>query len=150
VCSASCSGYLRLRSILVEASRYFFPAIAVYSLNRIRLQRNRQSGGAAYALQPTTSIPIERAVPSMVLIAPSRSLELRSLTLVLAISSTCARVTLPTLFLFGVAEPLATPLALISSTEAGGLLVMKVKERSANTVTITGIISPCMFWVWAL
>src|SRR5271169_2807055 len=95
-------------------------------------------------------MPIERAVPSIVRIAPSRSLALRSLTLVLAISSTWARVTLPTLLLLGIGEPLAAPLALISSTEAGGLLVMKVKERSANTVTITGMIRPCMFWVCAL
>src|SRR5205807_982309 len=54
------------------------------------------------ARQPTTSMPIERAVPSTVLIAASRSLAVKSLSLVFAISSTCALVTLPTLFLFGI------------------------------------------------
>jgi hypothetical protein len=38
---------------------------------------------------------------------------------------------LPTLSLLGVPEPLATPAAFFSSTAAGGVLVMKLKLRSA-------------------
>jgi len=71
-------------------------------------------------------MPIERAVPSIVLIAASRVAAFRSGSLVLAISSTCARVTLPTFFLFGSPEPLAIPAALISRIAAGGVLVMNV------------------------
>ncbi len=48
----------------------------------------------------------------------------------MAISSTCLPVTLPTICLLGTGEPLARPAALSSNTEAGGVLVMKVKERS--------------------
>src|SRR6202008_672221 len=79
----------------------------------------------------TTSIPIDRAVPATVRDAASILAAVRSLTLVLAISSTCLRVTLPTLFLFGSAEPFSIPAARSSRIEAGGLLVTKVKERSA-------------------
>ena len=73
-----------------------------------------------------SSMPIERAVPSMILIAASRLPALRSGSFVLAISSTCASVTLPTLFLFGTPEPFSIPAALSSRIEAGGVLVMKV------------------------
>ena len=34
--------------------------------------------------------------------------------------------------------------------EAGGVLVINVKERSAYTVITTGIIFPCISWVFAL
>src|ERR1700674_2259883 len=80
---------------------------------------------------PCTSIPIERAVPSIVLTAASRFPAVRSLILVLAISSSCARVTLPTLFLPEVADPFSSPAALSNRIEAGGLFRMKVNERSA-------------------
>ena len=45
---------------------------------------------------PTTSIPIDRAVPATVRIAPSMSLTLRSGILIFAISLTCSEVTEPT------------------------------------------------------
>src|ERR1700674_1190697 len=95
-------------------------------------------------------MPIDRAVPETVLTAAARSAAVRSFILVLAISSTCARVTLPTLFLFGIGEPFSTPAARNRRIDAGGLLVTKVNERSAYTVTITGMTRPCMFWVCAL
>ena len=41
-------------------------------------------------------MPIERAEPAMVLTAASRLAAVRSLTLIFAISSSCARVSLPT------------------------------------------------------
>jgi len=55
---------------------------------------------------------------------------LRSGIFSLAISSTCFAVTWPTLFLFGTADPLARFAAFLSSTDAGGVLVMNVYERS--------------------
>src|SRR5271167_2320312 len=91
-----------------------------------------------------------RAVPETVFTAAARSAAVRSLSLVLAISSTCARVTLPTLFLFGIGDPFSIPAARSNRIDAGGLLVTKVNERSAYTVTITGMTRPAMFWVCAL
>src|SRR5262249_28358248 len=74
---------------------------------------------------PITSIPMERAVPATDLIADSSVSQFRSGSLVLAISSTCFLVTVPTLVLFGSADPLARFAARFSSTDAGGVLVMK-------------------------
>src|SRR5512145_3455067 len=65
-------------------------------------------------------------------------------------SSTCFFVTVPTLVLFGSADPLARLAARFSSTDAGGVLVMKEYERSAYTVTTTGMISPSSLLVFAL
>src|SRR6266852_5351651 len=79
---------------------------------------------------PMTSIPIDRAVPRMLLTAESIEAAFRSGIFCLAISSTCFKVTLPTLSLFGVPEPFAMPAARLSRIEAGGVLVMKVKDRS--------------------
>src|ERR1700750_2901377 len=80
---------------------------------------------------PTTSRPIERAVPDTVLIADSSESVLRSGIFSLAISSTCFAVTVPTLLLFGSADPLAMLAARLSSTGAGGVLVMNEYDRSA-------------------
>ena len=52
-----------------------------------------------------------RALPAIILTAASRSAAFRSSILVLAISSNCARVTVPTLTVFGVPLPFATPAA---------------------------------------
>src|SRR5271154_7644409 len=97
--------------------------------------------------QSVTSIPMLRAVPDTVWTAAARSAAVRSLSLVLAISSTCARVTLPTLFLLGIGDPFSIPAARNKRIEAGGLLGMKGEERAAYTVTTTGMTRPCMFWV---
>jgi hypothetical protein len=43
----------------------------------------------------------------------------------------CFSVTLPFFSLFGVPEPFSIPAALSRSTGAGGVLVMKLKVRSA-------------------
>ena len=77
-------------------------------------------------------MPRLRAVPSTVRIAASRVAAVRSgifssrdlLDLLLA--SPC-----PTFFLLGSPEPFSMPAAFFSRTDAGGVLVMKVKERSA-------------------
>ena len=55
---------------------------------------------------------------------------LRSGSLSRAISSTSFRVTVPTLALFGSAEPLAILAARLSSTGAGGVFVMNEYDRS--------------------
>ena len=66
-----------------------------------------------------------RAVPMMILRAASRFAAFRSGILILAISSTCFMVTVPTLFRLGSDEPFAIPTARFRSTAAGGVLVMK-------------------------
>src|SRR5262245_61536778 len=88
-----------------------------------------------------------RAVPATVLTAASSDSAFRSGSFVFAMSSTCFLVTVPTLFLFGSADPFAMFAARFSSTDAGGVLVMKVYDRSAYTVTTTGMIRPSSFAV---
>ena len=56
----------------------------------------------------------------------------------------------PTLLRFGSPEPLSSPIACLISTAAGGVFVMKVKERSSKTVISTGMIVPVSCWVCAL
>src|ERR1044071_3868035 len=65
---------------------------------------------------------------------------LRSGSLSSAISRTCFIETLPTLFLLGSPEPFSILAAFLSRIEAGGVLVMKVKLRSAYAVISTGMI----------
>ena len=76
-------------------------------------------------------MPMERAVPSTIFIAASMSLALRSGIFVVAISRTWSLVSLPTLSVCGTPEPLATPAAFLISSAAGGVFVMKVKDRSS-------------------
>ena len=80
--------------------------------------------------QPSTSTPMLRALPAMVRTAASRSAAVRSGCLIFAMSSSCLRVILPTLLVFGVPLPFSMPIALRISTDAGGVLRMKVKLRS--------------------
>src|SRR5437660_12467893 len=91
---------------------------------------------------PTTSMPIDRAVPRTLLIAASTEAAFKSGIFCLAISSTCFAVTLPTLSLLGVPDPFAIPAARLSSTEAGGVLVINVNDRSLYPLTTTGTIRP--------
>src|ERR1043166_6815263 len=83
-----------------------------------------------------------RAVPLTEFMAASTVKQLRSGILILAISSTCFSVILPTRFLFGSGEPLARFTARLISTGTGGVLVMKVNERSEKIVMTTGIMRP--------
>lgn len=66
------------------------------------------------------------------------------------ISSTCFFVTFPTLVLLGTPEPFSIFAALRKRTEAGGVFVMNVNERSEYTEMITGMIIPCASLVAAL
>ena len=79
---------------------------------------------------------MERAVPFTMLIAASTSAALRSGIFSVAISRTCASVSFATLSLLGLADPLSMLQAFLMRTAAGGVLVTKVKERSAYTVMI--------------
>src|SRR5439155_13077715 len=97
-----------------------------------------------------TLIPIERAVPATCFLAASRSLALRSGIFVLAISSSCRWLIVPTTSRPAVWDPFSRPAAARSSTGVGGVLVMKVKERSSKTVISTGTIVPRWDSVWAL
>src|SRR5216684_4959162 len=90
---------------------------------------------------------MDRAVPRTLLIAVSTEAAFRSGIFCLAMSSTCFSVTLPTLSLLGVPDPLAMPAARFNRIDAGGVLVMKVNDRSLYTETTTGMISPSIsFW----
>src|SRR5215468_4314495 len=90
--------------------------------------------------QSTTSSPMDRAVPATERHAASMLVVLRSGSLSSAISRTCFIETLPTLFLLGSPEPFSILAAFLSRIEAGGVLVMKVKLRSAYAVISTGMI----------
>ena len=94
--------------------------------------------------------PMLRAVPSMMRMADSTLVQLRSGSLVLAISSSWVRLIEPTLPLADSPEPFSIPAALVISTDAGGVLVMKVKLRSSKTEISTGITNPALSWVRAL
>ena len=50
----------------------------------------------------------------------------------------------------GSPEPLSIPIACLIRMAAGGLLVMKVNERSSKTVISTGMTVPASCWVCAL
>ncbi len=78
-----------------------------------------------------TSMPIDRAVPATDLTADSIDSQFRSGSLILAISSTCFFVTVPTLVLFGSADPFARFAARFNRIDAGGVFVMKEYDRSA-------------------
>src|SRR5450830_942631 len=87
----------------------------------------------------------------MVRTAASMSAAVRSFILVLAISSSWARVTLPTLTDCGVAEPLSILAAFLIRIDDGGDLIIKVKLLSAKAVITTGSGKPGSIpWVWAL
>ena len=73
-------------------------------------------------------MPMERAVPAIILIAASMVAALRSGIFSSAISRTCCFVTFPTFTLLGSAEPFSTFAAFASRTEAGGVLVTKVND----------------------
>ena len=76
-------------------------------------------------------MPIERAVPAMMRDAMSMSVAFRSGIFCSAMARTWSLVSLATLVLCGSPEPLATPAAFLISSAAGGVLVMKVNERSS-------------------
>jgi len=56
----------------------------------------------------------------------------------------------PTLSRFGSDDPFSSPSASLIRTAAGGVFVMKVKERSSKTVSWAGMMFPTWFAVRAL
>src|SRR6201996_7271244 len=96
----------------------------------------------AAPVQPSTLMPIERAVPAMIFSAASMVVAFRSGIFVSAICRSCAAVSEPTLVTCGSALPLSTPAAFLISSGAGGVLVMKVNDRSSKMVISTGMMLP--------
>src|SRR6185436_20275916 len=102
-------------------------ALHLLDRGRRRVELLRLEGGDGRAVllpvrahQPSTTRPIERAVPATMLIAPSRSVAFRSCILISAIFLSCARVTLPTFSRLDVGEPFSIPASFLRSTAAGG------------------------------
>src|SRR5690349_19873100 len=91
---------------------------------------------------PTTANPILRAFLMTIRTADSNLVVFSSSSFVVAISSACFFVTLPTLLRFGSAEPFTIPAARSSRIDAGGVFKMNVNVRSVYTVTSTGKIIP--------
>src|SRR5215469_17519883 len=91
-----------------------------------------------------------RAVPETTRNAASSLVAFMSFILSLTISRTCLRVTFPTFSLFGSFDPAVIPAAFLSRTEAGGDLVMNVKDLSWKTVITTGMTMPGWSLVLAL
>src|ERR1019366_7227711 len=87
-------------------------------------------------------MPIERAVPAMIASAASMSRAFRSGIFVSAIWRSWAFVNDATFTLCGVGDPLSTLAAFLMSSAAGGVLVMKVNERSSYTEISTGMTLP--------
>lgn len=110
-----------------------------------------------------------RALPLMIETAACMSpLQFKSGSLMVAISSTCAAVTLPTFTFCPLAEPALTPARSFSRNEAGGVFSSSVKllscarerqrgvsdthvtTRTSKTVIATGMICPTLSAVLAL
>src|SRR5699024_3383863 len=108
------------------------------------------SHSSSKTYQPSTVTPMLRAVPLIMLPAVCSEAALRSRMLGWASASAWARVMEPTLFLLGAREAVSMPAAFLMRTGAGGVLVMKLKERAAYTVMTTGIIMPIWFLVRSL
>ena len=78
-----------------------------------------------------TSMPMLRAVPAIICIASSTPPALRSANLDSAISLSCFLLMLPTLPSRNSEAPFSTPAALRNMSDAGGVRVTKVNERSS-------------------
>src|SRR5712664_2726130 len=98
----------------------------------------------------TTSRPIVRAVPSIILTAASVSYALRSLRFVSTIWRTCCMVTRPTFSRFGFGDPFSMPAARFNRFTVGGVLRMNVKVRSSKIVISARTTSPACAWVGSL
>merc|ERR1719313_1988364 len=89
-------------------------------------------------------------VPITVLTAESRSVQFKSASLILAISSICSIFNAPTKVFFGFAEPFVNFAACLIKTDAGGVFNFKLKDLSSNTEISTGITVPILSEVFAL
>ena len=78
------------------------------------------------------------------------SLALRSGIFVCAISVSCASEIVATISRPAACAPLSMPAAARSSTGVGGVLVMKVNDRSSKIVISAGTTVPRWLSVWAL
>lgn len=96
----------------------------------------------------TTCTPKLLALPTTILAMDSRGrcFICSSVDLILAISYTCLRLIVPVMSCPGLPDPFSMPAALFRKYDAGGVLVMKVKERSGCTVMRVGVGTPCSMW----
>src|SRR5690606_23285812 len=131
---------LRLGALLHEAQR-IAERIQLLAIDLLA-DRLHALGHPGHDQTPSTFRPMLRAEPTSVRTAASMSAAVRSGILVFAISSSCARVTVPTLSVCGLGEPLSIFAAFFRRTVAGGVFMMKVKLLSAKAVITTGIGSP--------
>ena len=92
--------------------------------------------------EPSTSMPMLRALPAIVRTAASRSAAVRSGSLAFAISSTCLRVTLADLVGVRLAAALLDPTAFLISTDGRRRLHDEREAAVAYTVMTTGIGRP--------
>src|SRR6218665_1292930 len=99
---------------------------------------------------PDTVIPIDLAVPAIILIADSIVKAFKSAILSSAIALICSQVTLATFLRFGSPEPPFSFAASINWTAAGGVFTTKSKDLSLYTVICTGHTLPALSWVLAL
>src|ERR1019366_7558103 len=76
------------------------------------------------------SKPMLFDVPTTCETALSSSMQFKSGILSFAISVTCAMVTFPTLSFCGIFEPLSSLAVFFNRIDTGGVLVMKVNDRS--------------------
>ncbi len=83
-----------------------------------------------------------RAVPRTEFMAASTVKQFRSGILILAISSTCFSRDLADLGLVRLGRSLRQVYGALDQTGTGGVLVMKVNERSEKIVITTGMIRP--------
>src|SRR2546422_3611714 len=88
------------------------------------------TGSSAVDYYVVISMPMLRAVPATTRKAASSFAAFKSFIFNFTMSITCFFVTLPTFSLFGVLDPEAMPAAFFSSADAGGDLVMNVKDLS--------------------
>ena len=77
---------------------------------------------------------------------PLTEVQLRSGSLVAAISFSWSWVMDPTFLAWGVPDPALIPAAALISSDAGGVLSTNVKERSSYTVMTTGMTCPTFSW----
>src|SRR2546426_778601 len=130
-------------SFAVRAGRPTLPRLlfGIKSKIKIKIKRNSRSGDShlnrnlnlhlnLFPRQPTTSMPMLRAVPATTRKAASSFTAFKSFIFNFTMSITCFFVTLPTFSLFGVLDPEAMPAAFFSSADAGGDLVMNVNDLS--------------------
>src|SRR4029079_8540328 len=114
------------------------------------VRRERRMIARSGGQRQTTSIPMDRAVPSTCFIAASIEFAFRSAIFVSAIWRTWSRDTRPTVSFFVAPAPLSMPAALRRRSAAGGVFRMNENERSSKIVIWAGMTWPALSAVFSL